>query len=123
MEKTIKLNGKDLKIKSSAFTPFAYKNLTGSSLLKDLNKINKVNNEISKLKTEEEKNERWMDELDNILELSLKIVYVLANEADKSIPDYDTWVSSMDDIMSDTDWISAAFECAISPISGQLQKD
>ena len=49
MEKIITISGKDFKIKSSAFTPFAYKNEIGRDLLSDINKINQLNVKISKI--------------------------------------------------------------------------
>ena len=122
MEKTIKIDGKDIEIKSSAFTPFAYKNFTGNDLLSDLAKINKTNQKITKL-SQEEKQEMWLSELTNILEMGLKLVYVMAKEKNKNIVGYEEWVSSMDDLMSDSLWLTDAIEVAISPISRQLQKN
>lgn len=121
MEKIVTISGKDFKIKSSAFTPFAYKNETGRELLKDINHINKLNSEISKIKDEAERNTRWLDEVTGILEIVLKMAYIMIKEADKTIKPYDEWLQSLDDIMSDFSWLTTVLEVGISPISGQLQ--
>ena len=122
MEKKIKISGKEFTIKSS-FTTFSYKNFTGNDLLKDLNKLNKLNSEIGAIKDETERNNRWLDELFPMIEMALKMAYVMIKEKDKSIPSYEDWLSSMDDLMADTSWLGDVFETAISPISGQLQKN
>ena len=43
MEKTIRIDGKDYKMKSSAYTQFAYKNETGRGLLSDIMDLQKLN--------------------------------------------------------------------------------
>ena len=123
MEKTVKISGKEYNLKSSAFTPFAYKNFTGNDLLKDLNKLSKLNAEIEKIADEDDRNSRWMEELFPILEMSLKIAYVMIKEKDKNFISYESWVSNMEYLMDDASWISEVMETAISPISGQLQKN
>lgn len=121
MEKIITISKKDFKIKSSAFTPFAYKNETGRDLIKDINKINKLNNEISEIADEKEKNERWLDEITGILELVLKMAFIMIKEADKTISNYDDWLKGLDDVMSDTKWLNEVMEVGLAPLSGQLQ--
>lgn len=122
MEKIITISGKDYKIKSSAFTPFAYKNETGRDLLSDINKINQLNVKISKIGDEEERNSKWMDEVTNILEMVLKMAYLMIKEASKDIEPYEDWLKNLDDIMSDVSWLTTTLEVGISPLSrGQLQ--
>ena len=123
MEKIISLSGKDFKIKSSAFTPFAYKNETGRDLIKDINNINKLNNEISLITDENKKNEKWLDELTGILETVLKMAYIMIKEADKTVTNYEDWLRGLDDVMSDTSWLHTVLEVGLAPISGQLQKN
>lgn len=42
MEKTIKLNGEDLKLKSSLFTIIEYRNVFGSELFNDIKKMDQA---------------------------------------------------------------------------------
>ena len=123
MEKIVTISGKDFKLKSSAFTPFAYKNDTGRDLLQDINKINKLYKEVNEITDEVEKNQKWLDELTDILETVLKIVYVMVKEGDKSTPSYEDWLRSLDDVMSDSGWIYTALQIGLAPFSGQLQNN
>ncbi len=45
MKKIITIDGKEYEMKSSAYTQFAYKNLTGRSLLSDISDISKLTEE------------------------------------------------------------------------------
>lgn len=123
MEKIINISGKDFKIKSSAFTPFSYKNETGRDLIKDINLVNKLNNEISAIEDEDKQNEKWLDELSGILEMVLKMTHVMIKEADKSIMSFEDWLKSLDDIMGNTAWVNTVLEVGLAPISGRLQNN
>ena len=111
MEKIIRICNKDYKMKASALTQFSYKNETGRSFLKDLQKLTTINTED-------------VDALDNITELVLKIAYVMAKEADKSqITNYEEFLGNIESLYENIDWINQVLELACSPLSGQLQKN
>lgn len=109
MERIIKISNKDYKMKASALTQFTYKNETGRSFLKDLQKLSKINVED-------------MDSLDDITELVLKIAYVMVKEADKTqAVNFEEFLSNIESIYDDMTWITEVLELACSPLSGQLQ--
>lgn len=109
MEKIIRISNKDYKMKASALTQFSYKNETGRSFLKDLQKLSKVNVED-------------MEALDDITELILKVAYVMVKEADKTqAVNFEEFLSSIENLYDDMTWITEVLELACSPISGQLQ--
>ena len=111
MERIIKISNKDYKMKASALTQFSYKNETGRSFLKDLQKLTKVNIED-------------MDSLDEITELILKVAYVMIKEADKTqATNYEDFLSNIESIYDDITWITEVLELACSPLSGQLQEN
>ena len=111
MERIIKISNKDYKMKASALTQFSYKNETGRSFLKDLQKLTNVNIED-------------MDSLDDITELILKVAYVMVKEADKTqATNYEDFLSNIEGIYDDITWITEVLELACSPLSGQLQKN
>lgn len=116
MEKSIKIGEKEYKMKSSAFTQFAYKNETGRSLLQDLKSL--INNQ-KKIKS---KNFQ-LDSFDEVNELLLKMSYVMIKEADKNqVTDYDSFLMGIDSLYDDMDWIEEVIELGVTPISRQLSK-
>ncbi len=113
MEKIITISNKDYKMKASALTQFSYKNETGRSFLNDLQKL-------TDLKDDAENPEA----LDNITELVLQIAYIMIKEADKSqATNYEEFLSGIETLYDNTDWIADILELACSPLSRQLQKD
>ena len=113
MERIIKISNKDYKMKASALTQFSYKNETGRSFLKDLQKLTSLNSK-----------DIDMDTLDEIAELVLKVAYVMVREADKTqITNYEDFLSNIENLYDNIDWINDVLELACSPLSGQLQKN
>ena len=82
-----------------------------------------TSDKVVKIADEDDRNSRWMEELFPVLEMSLKIASVMIKEKDKNFISYESWVSNMEYLMDDASWISEVIETAISPISGQLQKN
>lgn len=111
MERIIKISNKDYKMKSSALTQFSYKNETGRSFLNDLQKLTNVNTEDT-------------EKLDEFTELILKVAYIMTKEADKSqVTNYEDFLSNIESLYDNADWINEVLELACSPLSGQLQKN
>lgn len=123
MEKIIRINDKEFKLKSSAYTPFAYANETGRDLMKDISYIYDLYTEINKMDDENEKNLKWLSEISGMLEMVLKITHVMIKEADNNAPSYEDWLKSLDNILEDTTWLMDSLTCGFSPLSGQLQKN
>lgn len=109
MERIIRICNKDYKMKASALTQFSYKNETGRSFLNDLQKISTMDSQD-------------MDSLEEMTELLLKIAYVMTKEADKTqITNYEEFLSNIESLYDNIDWINSVLELACSPLSGQLQ--
>lgn len=114
MEKTIRIDGKDYKMKSSAYTQFAYKNETGRSMLKDITDLQHV--DLKNIKDN-------LDILDNLNYTILQIAYVMIKEADdKQVGSFEEFVKGISDIYGDIQWINDTIEVAISPLSKGLSK-
>lgn len=112
MKKTIKIGDKDYFMKASAYTQFAYKNETGRSFLKDIQKLT----EITKGEITE------YDVIDELTELILKMSFVMIEEADpKQVQNYDEFLKNIDNLYDEKDWIYDVLELACSPLSRQLQ--
>lgn len=85
MEKTIKLNGEDLRLKSSLFTIIEYRSIFGTELFKDITKL--------------EQNEKDGN-ITEVLEVLFKIIYVLHKPFTKK--SYEQFMQELDfDVLSD----------------------
>ena len=115
MKKIIKIDGKEYTMQSSAYTQFKYKNDTGRNFLKDLTELAKLNNvtDIEKIAG-----------LDDMIEMLLKIAYVMITEADSSqVGSYDQFLKSIEALYDDIEWITEVIELAVNPISRGIQKN
>lgn len=114
MKKIIKIDGKEYEMKSSAYTQFAYKNLTGRSLLKDIQKFVDIQDKI----------QSDMSLIDEITEPLLDISYVMIQEADANqVKTKEEFYKSIESMYDDFDWINEVITLAINPISRQLQNE
>lgn len=117
MEKKITISKKDYQMKASALTQFSYRNETGRSFLTDLQKL-------TELKGLGEDLVSNIDAIDNVIDLILKIAYIMVREADKSqTNNYEEFLSGIDSLYDDTLWIQEVLELACSPLSRQLQNN
>lgn len=114
MKKIITIDGKEYEMKSSAYTQFAYKNLTGRSLLKDIQNISSVADKI----------QDDMSLIDEITEPLLDISFVMIQEANQEqVKTKEEFYKSIDSIYDDNAWIQEVMTLAINPISRQLQNE
>ena len=114
MKKIIEIDGKEYEMKSSAYTQFAYKNLTGRSLLED---VKTIMDNVDKI-------EEDFTTFDLITEPLFDISYVMIQEADeKQVTSKEEFYKSIDNYVEDDKWISDVITLAINPISRQLQNE
>ena len=109
MKKVIKINDKEYEMKSSAWTQFKYRDMTGRRMLQDLQDLTKL---------QDAKDEEMIGGIDDLTEIVLKMAYVMIEEADSSqVKGYDEFLKSIDSLYDNTDWINEVIELAVSPIS------
>lgn len=112
MKKIITIDGKEYEMKSSAYTQFAYKNLTGRSLLKDINNIAKIADKI----------QDDMSLIDEITEPLLDISFIMIQEADANqVKTKEDFYKSIESLYDNYEWIQEVMTLAINPLSRQLQ--
>lgn len=87
MEKLIEIDGKQVPFKATARTPVLYRSIFGKDIFKDLVRLtDKV-----KKATENNASESVLD--DETLQVFLNIAYIMARQADKTIPsDMGEWL-------------------------------
>lgn len=114
MKKIINIDGKDYTMKSSAFTQFAYKNLTGRSLLKDIQKITELAGKV----------ENDYSVVDDLTEPLLDVAYIMIDEADSNqVKTKEEFIKGIDNLFGSFDWVNEVVLLALNPLSGQLQKN
>ena len=114
MKKIITIDGKEYTMKSSAYTQFAYRNMTNRSLLKDLQHI----------MTLAEKIDEDFSVIDEITEPILDIAFVMIEEADASqVKTKEDFYKSIESMYDNFDWINEVLTLAINPLSRQLQNN
>lgn len=90
MEKTIVIDDKEVKFRSTAATPLRFKAQFGRDYFAEIIKLNKL----SDFK-EEKSNYEVLENAD--FEIFYNIIWVLAKTADKSIPDPLTWLDGFEE--------------------------
>lgn len=94
MEKTLIIDGKEVRFKSTAATPLRYKTQFRKDFFSDLFKLKKL----EKVKFEDENGEPNYDAFELIdFELFYNIIWSLAKSGDPSIPDPITWLDTFDE--------------------------
>lgn len=117
MEKTLKIDGKDITFKCTGGTLYRYKNQFGREFLADASNLMDFENSKTKKKVKQPDGKiTFQDEYD-FTKLNLELVYnlawTMAKTADPSIPDPQAWLDSFN-----------TFPIAeiIEPIMNMLQK-
>lgn len=109
MKKQVKIGEKEYFMKSSAYTQFKYKNDTGRKLLADIQEITKL---------EKVKETEVLGEMDDVIEILLRMAYVMIDEADPNqVESYEAFLKETDGIFDNQDWIMDVITLATSPIS------
>lgn len=93
MEKTIEIDGQNVRFKSTGATVLRYKNQFGSDFFADLIDMLPA----AALAEKKGESELGLEDIQNIdFELLFNIVWVLAKTADKDIPEPIVWLDSFD---------------------------
>lgn len=111
MKKTIVIDEKEYVMASSAYTQFAYRDLTGRSLLSDLNSLQGLDLDD-------------LNNLTNVIEMILDIAYIMVKEADdKQYQSKEDFIKSISRLFENVEWIEKVVTLAIAPLSGNVQKN
>lgn len=121
MVKTIKIGNKSYDMKSSAFTPFKYKNDFGTDFLKDINKFNKIQLRVEKLPKEEQQTE-WLDNISDIQEIIFQITYTMIAENDPTFGTFEDFLKGLDNIYENSDWMMEVMTLAVGTFQGRVEK-
>lgn len=122
METIIKISGKEVKLKSSAYTIFAYQNEFSRDMLEDVAKMQKIAKDIKSLdKTLPNYGEQCLNLIMPIIKVVMQLLYMTAKEANDSITNYQTFLKSIDNLFEDFSWFQGVLECSLAPFKGRVQ--
>lgn len=121
MVKTIRIANQDYNMKSSAFTMFAYRDKMGRDLLKDISSLTDIYAKIDKL-PEDQKTTAWLNEITGIMELALKLAYIMIKEQTPTFKEYGEWLKDLEDLSEENmGWVPEVINLAINPMLGRIQ--
>ena len=122
MEKTIKISDKEIKLKSSAYTLFAYQDEFQTDMLDDVSKLQNVALQIKQIdKNAPNYGERCLKLIMPVIKIAMQLLYITAKEADDSIINYQSFLKGIDSLFGDYNWFNGTLECSLSPFKGRLQ--
>ena len=122
MEKTIKIGDKSYKMASSAYTQFKYKNDTGRSLMADLVEFQDKYKILLDEKNANENIIEFMNKLDEVLDMILRIAFIMTNECDKNqAQTYEDFMKQIDNYYESLDWLNEVVELATAPFHRGIQ--
>ena len=116
MKKIINIDGKDYTMQSSAYTQFAYKNLTGRSLLKDVKKIIELSSKV----------QEDFSVIDDLTKPLLDVAFVMIEEGDSNqVKSKEDFIKSIECLYDKekANWMDDVVMLAMNPISRQLQNE
>ena len=109
MKKIVTIGGKEYSMKSSAYTQFKYKNDTGRKMLSDIQTITRL---------EQIEEQEVLGEMDDVIEILLRMAYVMIDEADpKQVESYEAFLKETDGLFDNQEWIMDVITLATSPLS------
>lgn len=102
MERTVTIDGKEVRMRASALIPRLYRIKFGRDMIADMNQLNKAYKKAAALPenaTEEERQEAQLSVVD--LTIFENVAYMMAKHADPSIPSSpNDWLDSFDGVFS-----------------------
>lgn len=114
----IEINNVKYQVKSNALTKFHYKKLFGVGIFKDISVLNSINTKSEKIRkelkgtdlTDEEieieVNNQLMGESDAIIDVALKMAYVLIYTANNQFMSFEQWLGTIDKVDLKETWVS-----------------
>ena len=129
MRKKMNICGKEYDICTSAFTMFLYKKEFKTGMMADISRLQEFATKQSQIvkenegKTEEQINEilglALMPEIDNYVEVSLRLAYVFIKCANPKFKPFDDWVQELEEFNIEDSWIGEVTELAVNSFLGQ----
>ena len=115
MKKEITIGSITFPVQSSAFTPFAYKNMTGRELLSDLMTLQ---DKLTEAQADESKAPEIISAvLSNVWELA----YTMYSEAEKNALAFPEWLKQFDGILDDNSWLAEVVATAASTFRRNIE--
>lgn len=102
MERTINIDGTEVKLRASALIPRLYRFKFGRDMIRDMRQLQKSYQKVMEL-PEDATEEQTQDAQLSVLDLTIfeNVAYIMAKHADKTVPDTpDEWLDSVPGVFS-----------------------
>lgn len=129
--KTINICGKDYEVSCNAYTRFQYRKMFGVGVMQDMkilkdfsNKQNKIKKELeedkklSQKEIEEELSTRILEDVDDVIDVALRIAYILIYTENDKIESFEDWLKGIETIDLSSPWIQEVTEFAVNSFHG-----
>lgn len=118
--KKVTIGDKEYSLECNAFTRILYKKIFGKAIFKDIsalneyyNKTEEVNKEnISEEEKEKKKNRIMLENYDDILDVIMQMAYIEIFTHDRKFISYEEWLSTMDKIDINQEWVGEVVSIA-----------
>lgn len=127
MEKKLKICGKEYEIKVNALTMFLYKKEFKTGMMADIGRLQTLYIKQPKIDTEGktedeialETGNALMPNLDDFIEVSLRVAYILIKTANRSFMPFEEWTQTIQEFNINDSWIGEVTELAVNSFCGQ----
>lgn len=128
--KKITICDKEYEINSNAYTRFLYKQVFNTKIFSDIAVLNKFNQGQEKLKKElknkklkkeeieEELSSYMLENIDDFMDVMLKLAYIFIKTADSNFETFENWLKGIESININDSWVQEVTELAVNSFRG-----
>ena len=122
----IEISGKEYEIGVNALTMFLYKKEFKTGMMADIGRLQNLYIKQPKIDTEGKSDEdialevgnAMLPNLDDYIEVSLRVAYILIKTANRNFMPFEDWVQTITEFDINDSWISEVTELAVNSFCG-----
>lgn len=122
----IEISGKEYEIGANALTMFLYKKEFKTGMMADIGRLQNLYIKQPKIDTEGKSDEdialevgyAMLPNLDDYIEVSLRVAYILIKTANRNFMPFEEWVQTITEFDINDSWISEVTELAVNSFCG-----
>lgn len=122
----IEISGKEYEIGVNALTMFLYKKEFKTGMMADIGRLQSLYIKQPKIDTEGKSDEdialevgnAMLPNLDDYIEVSLRVAYILIKTANRNFMPFEEWVQTITEFDINDSWISEVTELAVNSFCG-----
>lgn len=131
MRKKVIINDTEYMLCTNALTMLSYKKEFGVGIMADISKLQGYNNKLEKVQkqckeegkdakeTEGVLTQTALEEFDDVIQVPLQLAYIFIKTGNKDFMDFESWLSTIEEINLDEKWIGEVTEIAVNTFCRQ----